>query len=76
MGVERLDDACPSRESSHNLAGADRITLSAKRAGAALTAHDNLMSSGKRLTRNRKRNVTRSDRPDPHQPLLSIFREA
>jgi hypothetical protein len=34
------------------------------------------MSTGKRLARNRKRNLTRSNRPDPHRSVLSIFREA
>jgi hypothetical protein len=34
------------------------------------------MSMGKRLARNRKRNLTCSDRPDPHRLVLSIFREA
>src|SRR6267378_6100096 len=49
--------------------------LVGKRAGTAPTAQDNLMSSGKRFSRNCKRNGTRSDRPDPHRLVLSIFRE-
>jgi hypothetical protein len=47
--------------------------LAGERAGAAPAAQDNLMSAGKRLTRNCKRDLTCSDRPDPHRPVLSIF---
>jgi len=45
-------------------------------AGTAPAAQDNLMSAGKRLMRNGKRDLTRTDRPNPHRPVLSIFREA
>jgi hypothetical protein len=33
------------------------------------------MSSGKRLSRNRQRNLTGSDRPNPHRSVLSMLRE-
>ena len=50
-----------------------RVTHAGKRAGTAPAAQDNLMSSGKRFTRNGKRNGTRSDRPDPHRPVPFDF---
>jgi hypothetical protein len=34
------------------------------------------MSAGKRLARNRKRNLTCSDRPDPHRLVLLTFKQA
>src|SRR6516165_9435987 len=49
--------------------------LAGKRAGTASTAQDNLMSTSKRLPRNRKRNLTGSDRPNPHRSVLSMLRE-
>ena len=56
-------------------ASAELSRLAGKSAGTASTAQDNLMSTGKRLARNRKRNLTCSDRPNPHCSVLSMLRE-
>jgi len=56
-------------------ASAELSRLAGKSAGTASTAQDNLMSSSKRLPRNRKRNLTGSDRPNPHRSVLSMLRE-
>src|SRR6516162_5362103 len=52
---------------------ADFAHLTGKSAGTSATAQDNLMSSGNRLSRNRQRNLTGSDRPNPHRSVLSIL---
>src|SRR5207247_9968650 len=63
-------------DSRHRRAPAEFAHLVGKRTRTAPTAQDNLMSSGERLTRNRKRDLTCPDRPDPHRPVLSILSEA
>jgi len=55
-------------------ASAELSRLAGKSAGTASTAQDNLMSTSKRLPRNRKRNLTGSDRPNPHRSVLSMLR--
>src|SRR6516165_7052574 len=57
-------------------ASAEFTHLVGKRAGTAAAAQDNLMPLRKRLARNRQRDLTCSDRPDPHRPVLSILSDA